>query len=73
MLASTHDVENAAYKIEGETTYAIQFHPEVYHSTDGKTLLHNFLVIIAGLQQDWTPDSFVDETVADLKAKNSRR
>ena len=69
LLASTHDVANAAYKIEGETTYAIQFHPEVYHSTDGKTLLQNFLVNIAGLQQDWTPDSFVDETVADLKAK----
>ena len=69
LLASTHDVENAAYKIEGEPTYAIQFHPEVYHSTDGKTLLHNFLVNIAGLEQDWTPDSFVDETVADLKAK----
>ena len=69
LLASTHDVVNAAYKIEGETTYAIQFHPEVYHSTDGKILLQNFLVNIAGLQQDWTPDSFVDETVADLKAK----
>ena len=69
LLASTHDVENAAYKIEGETTYAIQFHPEVYHSTDGKTLLYNFLVTIAGLQQDWTPDSFVEETVADLKSK----
>ena len=69
LLASTHDVENAAYKIKGETTYAIQFHPEVYHSTDGKTLLHNFLVTIAGLQQDWTPDSFVEETVADLKSK----
>ena len=41
----------------------------MYHSTDGKTLLQNFLVNIAGLQQDWTPDSFVDETVADLKAK----
>ena len=69
LLASTHDVENAAYKIEGETTYAIQFHPEVYHSTDGKTLLKNFLVDIAGLQQDWTPDSFVEETVADLKSQ----
>ena len=69
LLASTHDVENAAYKIEGETTYAIQFHPEVYHSTDGKTLLYNFLVNIAGLEQDWTPDSFVDETVSELKAK----
>ncbi|WP_040281112.1 glutamine-hydrolyzing GMP synthase [Psychroserpens damuponensis] len=69
LLASTHDVENAAFKIEGETTYAIQFHPEVYHSTDGKQILENFLVHIAQLDQDWTPDSFVDETVADLKAQ----
>lgn len=69
LLASTHDVENAAYKIEGETTYAIQFHPEVYHSTDGKQLLENFLVTIAGVSQTWTPDSFVDETVADIQAK----
>ncbi|CAM1366667.1 GMP synthetase (glutamine aminotransferase) [Tenacibaculum sediminilitoris] len=69
LLASTHDVENAAYKIEGETTYAIQFHPEVYHSTDGKQLLQNFLVNIAGVAQTWTPDSFVDETVAELKTK----
>jgi len=67
LLASTQDVENAAYKIEGEQTYAIQFHPEVYHSTDGKQLLENFLINIAGLEQDWTPDSFVDETVSALK------
>ncbi|CAM1355355.1 MULTISPECIES: glutamine-hydrolyzing GMP synthase [Tenacibaculum] len=69
LLASTHDVENAAYKIEGETTYAIQFHPEVYHSTDGKQLLQNFLVSIAGVAQTWTPASFVDETVSGLKEK----
>ena len=69
LLASTHDVENAAYKIKGETTYAIQFHPEVYHSTDGKQLLENFLIHIAGVNPDWTPDSFVEETVAELKAK----
>ncbi|MEW7280838.1 glutamine-hydrolyzing GMP synthase [Aquimarina sp. 2201CG1-2-11] len=68
-LASTGDVENAAYKIEDEETYAIQFHPEVYHSTDGKKLLENFLIKIAGIQPDWTPDSFVDATVADLKGK----
>lgn len=68
LLASTHDVENAAFKIEGETTYAIQFHPEVYHSTDGKQILENFLVEIAKVNQDWTPDSFVDETVENLKA-----
>ncbi|TYP97358.1 GMP synthase (glutamine-hydrolysing) [Tenacibaculum adriaticum] len=69
LLASTHDVENAAYKIEGENTYAIQFHPEVYHSSDGKQLLQNFLVTIAGVAQTWTPDSFVDETVSELKEK----
>ena len=66
-LASTADVENAAYTIEGEDTFAIQFHPEVYHSTDGKKLLENFLVNIAGVQQDWTPDSFVDMTITQLK------
>ncbi|RAJ12995.1 glutamine-hydrolyzing GMP synthase [Olleya aquimaris] len=69
LLASTHDVQNAAYKIEGETTYAIQFHPEVYHSTDGKQLLENFLVKIANVNPDWTPNAFVQETVDDLKEK----
>tara|TARA_R110002073_G_scaffold322276_2_gene498853 strand:+ start:41199 stop:42734 length:1536 start_codon:yes stop_codon:yes gene_type:complete len=68
-LASTPDVKNAAYRIEGEETYAIQFHPEVYHSTDGKQLLENFLVNIAGVAQTWTSDSFVETTVANLKEK----
>ncbi|ALM20328.1 GMP synthase [Nonlabens sp. MIC269] len=67
LLASTNDVENAAYKIEGEKTYAIQFHPEVYHSTDGKLLLQNFLIDIAEVKPDWTPNAFVEETVAHLK------
>ena len=66
-LASTTDVENAAFRIEGEKTYAIQFHPEVYHSTDGKQLLENFLVKIAGVEQTWTPNSFVETTVANIK------
>lgn len=69
LLASTADVENAAFRIEGEKTYGIQFHPEVYHTTDGKKILENFLVKIAGLQQDWTPDAFIETTVAELKAK----
>ena len=69
LLASTNDVKNAAYKIEGETTFAIQFHPEVYHSTDGKQLLENFLVGIAQVNQDWTPDSFVEETVQAIQDK----
>jgi len=67
LLASTHDVENAAYKVGDEETYAIQFHPEVYHTKDGKQLLENFLVRIAGLKQTWTPDAFVETTVAELK------
>ena len=66
-LASTHDVENAAYRIEGEDTYAIQFHPEVYHSTDGKQLLENFLVKIAGVAQTFTPDSFAETTIKEIK------
>lgn len=68
-LASTNDVENAAYRIEGEVTYAIQFHPEVYHSTDGKLLLENFLVGIAQVPQNFTPGYFVDEMVSELKTK----
>jgi len=69
IIASTHDVTNAAYKIEGEETYAIQFHPEVYHTTDGKQLLENFLVHIAKVKQDWTPSSFVETTVKAIQDK----
>ncbi|MDG1572550.1 glutamine-hydrolyzing GMP synthase [Robiginitalea sp. M366] len=69
LLASTHDVTNAAFKVEDERIYGIQFHPEVYHTTQGSTLLKNFLVDIAGLEQTWTPDAFVETTVAELKAE----
>ncbi|MEJ6774939.1 MAG: glutamine-hydrolyzing GMP synthase [Flavobacteriia bacterium] len=69
LLASTEDVQNAAFRIKDEETYAIQFHPEVYHSTEGKQILENFLVHIAGVKQDWTPDSFVDTTIQELKGK----
>ena len=67
LLASTQDVKNAAYRIEGETTFGIQFHPEVYHTSDGKKLLKNFLIKIAGVKQDWTPDSFVEMTVKEIR------
>ena len=67
LLASTEDVKNAAYCIEGETTFGIQFHPEVYHTTDGKKLLENFLIKIARIQQNWTPDSFVEMTVKEIR------
>ena len=68
IIASTHDVKVAGYEIEGEDTFGIQFHPEVYHSLEGTKLLTNFIVGICGCKQDWTPESFVDETVAELKA-----
>jgi GMP synthase (glutamine-hydrolysing) len=69
IIASTHDVEVAGYHIKGEETYGIQFHPEVYHSLEGTHLLKNFLVDVCGCSQDWTPDSFVEETVKELKEK----
>ena len=67
LIGSTEDVVNAAYKILGEDTYAIQFHPEVYHTTDGKQILKNFLVDIANVKQDWTPDSFIDMAISEIK------
>ena len=69
LLASTKDVTNAAYTIEGEDTFAIQFHPEVYHSEHGTLILKNFLLNIAQLKQNWTPDSFVEMTIDKLKAQ----
>ena len=69
IIASTDTVKVAAYHIKGSDTYCIQFHPEVTHSTDGKQLLENFLVDICGCQQDWTPDSFIETTIASLKEK----
>ncbi len=69
VIASTEDVAVAGYQVVGKRIYGIQFHPEVYHSTDGKTLLHNFVIGICGCTQDWTPMSFVETTVDELKEK----
>ncbi len=69
VIASTDDVQYAAYKIDDELTYAIQFHPEVYHTTEGKQLLYNFVVNICGCQQSWTPASFIETTIKDLKSQ----
>lgn len=67
LIADTESIPVAAYKMEGKATYGIQFHPEVTHSTQGKTILRNFVVHICRASQDWTPDIFVEETVAALK------
>lgn len=69
VITSTSDVRVAGYHVEDEDTYGIQFHPEVYHSLEGTKLLKNFIVDICGCGQDWTPASFVEETVHELKAK----
>jgi len=69
IISSTKDVEIAGYLINGEQTYGIQFHPEVYHTSEGKILLSNFIVSICKCSCDWTPDSFVEETIKDLQTK----
>jgi GMP synthase (glutamine-hydrolysing) len=69
IITSTADVQVAGYKVANEKTYGIQFHPEVYHSSDGKKMLHNFLFDIVGMAGDWTPSHFVEETVSNLKAQ----
>lgn len=69
IIASTADVEIAGYALNNEPTYCIQFHPEVYHSTEGKTLLKNFVVNICSCSQNWTSDSFIETTISELKNK----
>lgn len=68
-IASTNEVEIAAYQLENEKVWGVQFHPEVFHSEDGTQMLRNFVVDICGCKQDWSPASFVESTVADLKAQ----
>jgi GMP synthase (glutamine-hydrolysing) len=70
LLATTDSIPVAAFKKNGAGTnalYGVQFHPEVYHSTEGKKILRNFLVNICGCSQDWTPAHFISDTVAELK------
>ena len=68
IIASTDDVQAAAYHVEGEQTWGVQFHPEVFHTKDGTKLLDNFLNI-CGCAKDWTPASFIESTVKELKEK----
>jgi GMP synthase (glutamine-hydrolysing) len=67
-IARTDDVPVAAFRVDGEDTWAVQFHPEVYHTEIGQQVLDNFLTI-AKAKRDWTPASFIDTTVAELKQR----
>jgi len=67
IIGSTSDVRIGAYYVNGEPTWGIQFHPEVYHTTEGKQILLNFLNDICNCRCDWTPDSFVDSTIKSIR------
>ena len=69
LVASTKDVRVAAFHIQGEASYGIQFHPEVYHTKEGSTLLKNFVVDICGCKRDWTPTAFIESTIKELRTK----
>ena len=68
-IASTAKVRHAAYQFNDEPIWGVQFHPEVFHSVDGTLILRNFVVDICGGRQDWSAASFIDMTVAELKAQ----
>ena len=68
-IASAEDVRYAAFHIQGESTFGIQFHPEVFHTTEGSRILSNFAKRICGCKGDWTPASFIEATVAELREK----
>ena len=68
-IASTTDVAIAGYEIQDEPTYGIQFHPEVYHTTEGMVLLKNFVLDICKCSGSWTPESFIEYTIQELRKK----
>ncbi len=67
IIGKTKDIKIGAFEIPGESVYGIQFHPEVYHTTEGSHILQNFIVDICGCKQEWTPESFIQQTTAMLR------
>jgi GMP synthase (glutamine-hydrolysing) len=67
VTASTENIKVGAFQIKHEHTYGLQFHPEVYHTEEGQSILRNFIADVCGIKQDWTSESFVDSTVKELK------
>ena len=72
-ICSTSDVEYAGFKVMNEQVWGIQFHPEVFHSTEGPTLISNFIHGICGCVGEWTPDNFADSTIKSLKERSEKR
>lgn len=68
VTGSTADVTAGAYRINGEKTWGIQFHPEVYHTTEGAGILRNFVIDICGCSGSWTPDSFIETSVEEIRS-----
>src|SRR5690606_11120736 len=69
LIASTGSIPVAAYHIQNREIYGLQFHPEVYHTTEGARILKNFVVEICGCEQSWTPQSYIESTVEELREK----
>ena len=69
IIGSTADITTGAFHIKGEHTWGIQFHPEVWHTNEGNKILSNFVTGICGCSQVWTPVSFAESAVANLKNK----
>ena len=69
VIASTDDVRYAAFESKDQPVWGVQFHPEVFHSTCGMQLLRNFAVGICGARCDWSTESFIESTVAELRER----
>ena len=69
VIASTDDVVNAAFQFKDNAVYAVQFHPEVFHSVEGTKILSNFAFDICGCKGEWTPASFIETTVEELRSQ----
>jgi GMP synthase (glutamine-hydrolysing) len=69
IISGTSSIPVAAFEHITKKIFGLQFHPEVYHSTEGKTILKNFVLDICGCKGDWTAASFIDETVERLRSE----
>ncbi len=69
IIARTETIENAAFQIENEKTFGVQFHPEVFHTTEGNKILRNFVINICQCKDSWTPSSFIESTISELREK----